>query len=249
MNIKIIIIIVFVFFHQSFYGQIEIEKIDTIVDNSGKTHKVLDNMFNPKSNYFDLVFKCKEKADSLLKKHFDTTFFNTKIILNIDNSYWKYTKPKFTSYFNDKLYNNLNKRPEEIVLKYSYIDNGLEFMIISITLKCYDTIEIINQIGIPKKTNYKINIDYLEASKIASKHKFEIEKYDKNLYVNQRLFLEYCKGKYKWKITKLIDVKNKFISKNEFHIYLLTRILLINVETGKIKKKRKKTYKGTQRFI
>jgi len=247
-------IIAFIFISTSFiqlcFGQNEKVKVDTIYSSDGIAHRIINYKSESEPNQFNLALECKEKADSLLKAHFDLKFFKEHIYLDAGSSHWYNinNRGRTTHIFDYK-----KEKPKKVELLYSIINkNSLIFDLI-ITIQCENEIKIINSKGIPNTENYKINVDYNKALQIAKKKGYKnnsnTEEYDIYSTDLETLSLGFSNEyNYQWIIHK--DIKRKIgkqLGRNS-SIKTTSKVLFIDAKSGKTKTKRIKKFKSVHWF-
>jgi hypothetical protein len=194
-----------------------------------------------------LALKCKVKADSLLKAHFDLEFFNDYIILDAEGSRWYNINNNSRA---TELFNFKKETPKKAELVYSILNKNNDFFnLIEITIDCENEIKIINSIGIPKTKKYKINIDYDKAMQITNKKGFKeninSEDYEKHSAELETLSLNFNnEHSYQWVIHKNIKRKIEQQVGNCSSVTLKSKALFIDAETGKAKTKKVKQFRG-----
>lgn len=240
-------ILIFTSFIQLGFGQNELVKVDTIYSTGGIAHRMINYKSESKSNHLELAIKCKVKADSLLKAHFNLEFFNDCILLDAEGSKWYNVNNISTT---TTLWNYKKETPKKVELVYSILNKNSDyFNLIEITLDCENEIKIVNSIGIPETTNYKINIDYNQAMKIATKKGFKeyigSEDYEKYSAELQTLTLDFDRDdNYQWTIHK--NVKRK-IGKQIGSCSSVTtnsKAIFIDAQTGKTRTEKISRYSG-----
>ena len=248
-------IVTFILFFTSFiqlgFGQNELVKVDTIYSTDGIAHRIINYKSKSKSNHLELALKCKVKADSLLKAHFDLEFFNDYIYFDAEGSRWYNVNNNSRT---TELFNYKKETPKKVELVYSILNKNSDFFnLIEITLDCENEIKIVNSIGIPETANYKINIDYNQAMKIANKKGFKENEVSEDYEIYsadlETLSLDFSyENNYQWIIHKNI--------KREFGKQLgrcssattTSKALFINAESGKTKTKKSKSVRSVYWF-
>lgn len=234
----VIFIVVFISFIEFGFGQNEEVKVDTIYSSVGVAHLLINYKSENESNHLELALKCKEKADSLLKAHFDLKFFNENIILNAESSTWYNINndARTTPIFSHK-----KEMPKKVKLVYSIVSKNSDFFnLIEIRLACENEIKIINAFGIPETTDYKINIDYDKAMQIAKKKGFtenvNSDNYEKYSSDRETLSLYFDReNSYQWVLHKRIK---KQVGRYGNSFTIKSKALYINAKTGKTKIKK-----------